>query len=136
MGGYCHDKKKRHGRLDLIARISAYYVATQNDSALERLVRCRSPATRGLLYKLVSQMDEKPRFLYGQMLISILWLQSRGKPRAKSIDEVEFGPCSEITQNKVRTISVYLNGLSDPWIVGPIRFISVADPSPGEGAAR
>lgn len=120
-----HDTKSYRKRRDFIAKVSVFYCITQDDSKLERIVRCHEHFAQGLYYKFVLQMDEQERFLFGQMLNSILWLQSRGKPRAKSIDELNHGFCKMVTSNKTRDISVVLQRLSDPWITGPLKLVQI-----------
>lgn len=107
---------------DLIARIAVYYSIKQSEGDLERVLHCHAKRARGLLHHLVCNMDDPQRFLYGQMLQSISWLQSRGKPRAQSIEKFEIPDYRGLwTFDTVRDISIHLNWASDPWIVGPLR---------------
>lgn len=113
-----NSKKRKKFKLcrDMIARIAIYYSLTQDKSTLERLMHCTSN-TRKLLDYYLSQTDEPKRFLYGQMCNSILWLQSRGIPRASSIKltylkkyrnfQIENFDASSI-------INDYLKGLGTP----------------------
>jgi len=118
-------RKSKKSIDDFAMRVAIYYSLTQNDSRLERLVRCHHKSSVSLLFKFVCEMDDQTRFSYGQMQTSILWLQSRGYPRAKSISKCyipayrNFGLRSYDT---TRDISVYLNWLCDPWIAGPLRY--------------
>jgi len=113
------NKKSRRNRLskDVVARISVYYCITQNNSNLERLWHCDAKRVRGLLHYLISIMDDQKRFLYDQMCQSILWLQSRGKPRAQSISKFIIPDYRGFwTFDTIRDISICLNALCDPWI--------------------
>lgn len=135
-----HKLKKRmkpgnpkYGRpsLDLVTRIAVFYVTTLDDAALERLVRCRTKYTRGLLYHYWTKVDAQQRFCYGQILQSISWLQSRGKPRAKSITKCyspEYRRIGLRSYDARREIKTYLHWLSDHWIVGPVQLIKSAVP--------
>lgn len=117
---------KKHYSRDLLGRIAIYYATTMNDSGLERLSRCNNrKVTRRLLEYLLHKMDENQWFLYGQMCQSILWLQSRGNPRAKSIKKTILPYYRRISVKSYdcrREIYTYLAWLSDPWIVGPLRY--------------
>jgi len=116
---------------DLLTRISIFYSISMDDSKLERLLHCDVGRARALLQFYTCNLDDQQRFLYGQMSLSgILWLQSRGKPRAQSIKKTyipsyrNFGLRSYDT---TRDVNAYLNWASDPWIVGPLRLSCGSD---------
>jgi len=117
--GYKH-RRDRVSR-DFVAKVSIYYALTYNGGHLERLIRCNTKkASHKLLHSYTCAMDEQKRFLYGQMLSSILWLQSRGNPRAKSILKTyipEYRRFLLGTYDASGPIKVCLNRLGDPWIV-------------------
>jgi hypothetical protein len=118
------NKKSRKNKLsrDAIARIALYYSIDQRESKLERLLHCEVRNVRKLLSKLISNMDDQKRFLYGQMLSSILWLQSRGRPRAQSMQKQEIPDYRGFwTFDTIRDISEELNRAGDPWIVRPVK---------------
>lgn len=122
---YSSDKSKNRKKIspDLLARISIFYSSTLDDSKLERLLKCHPKKCRALLFHYICEMDEQKRFLYGQMLSSILWLQSRGKPRAKSIQK-SFIPKYRTFQTGKFDVSGRIRrslaAFGDQWIVrGP-----------------
>jgi len=120
-------RRTNHGkwrdRHDLVSRIAAYYVITYNESLLTRMMEClkRSPScARKLLEKYVSRMDANNRLLYGQLLLSSLWLKSRGSPpRAQSIKTTfcpEYRNFTSGSFDTRRRISIRLDIKADPWI--------------------
>lgn len=116
-------KKNKIGKQH-IAKIAVYYSITMNDSSLERLLHCRAKGVRDLLTYLVCKLDEPERFLYGQMLNGISWLESRGKPRAKSIERNEIPDYRGFwTFDTKRDIAVLLNSTADHWVRAPIQLI-------------
>lgn len=107
---------------DAIARIAVYYSVSNSESDLERLLHCRVKDVRRLLHYYICKLDDQQRFLYDQMCNSISWLQSRGSPRAQSVEKFEIPDYRGFwTFDTIRDISIQLNFISDPWIIGKIR---------------
>jgi hypothetical protein len=109
----CKYKTYRH-----LTEIAVYYVLTNDEYSLERLLCCRRRGFRGLLYYLLKRLDEPMRFCFDQALSSALWFELRGHPRAQSNNqyrvEVVYEP---MVHGRSRQISTCMNSLSDPWIV-------------------
>jgi len=123
---------KRKWSKDLVMRISIFYVISMNDYLLERILRT-SGNPRRAVEKYAHQMDDEQRFLYGQTCLHVSWLQSRGKiPRVKSITKSfaseyrSFGVQNFCVHKQ---IMVYLDWLSDPWIVGQLKFLGEDKPA-------
>lgn len=119
---YSSNKRKNRKRIcrDLLTRIAIFYTSTLDDSKLERLLKCHPKRCRSLLFHYICEMDEQKRFLYGQMLQSILWLQSRGNPRAKSILKTFIPRYRNLSVKDFSTVGYIkrsLDAFGDPWIV-------------------
>jgi len=108
-------------------RISIFYVITMNDYLLERILRSTGNPRKAVEFY-AHKMDDQKRFLYGQTCLHVSWLKSRGSkiPRVKSITKCfahEYRSFSLKNYNIGRHMMEYLDWLSDPWIVGPVRYI-------------
>jgi len=120
-------KKGRSTHRDLILKIAAWYTITLDDAGLERICRCDYKFRRGLHHYLMLQMDDQKRFLYGQLLQSSLWLQSRGScnPRAKSIAKTDVIPLYFLRLkdggSTKRSNTEYLNWWADAFVYQPVR---------------
>jgi len=109
-------------------RLSIYYVITFDDHHLERVLRT-SGNPRKAVEKLAHQMDDQKRFLYGQTCLHVSWLKSRGSkiPRVKSITKCfieEYRIFGLRSYSISQQIVDLLDWLSDPWIVGPFRYVT------------
>jgi len=119
---------KRKWNADLLMRLSIYYVITFDDHHLERVLRT-SGNPRKAVEKLAHQMDDQKRFLYGQTCLHVSWLKSRGSkiPRVKSITKCfieEYRIFGLRSYSISQQIVDLLDWLSDPWIVGPFRYVT------------
>lgn len=117
---------RRKWNTDLISRVAIFYVVTMNDYLLERILRT-SGNPRKAIEKYIHTMDDQKRFLYGQACLHAKWFKSRGSkiPRVKSITKCfahEYRNFGLRNYGVNRQLSTYLDWLSDPWIVNPLRF--------------
>jgi len=105
-----------------LTEIAVYYVLTNDEYNLERLLCCRRSGFRGLIHKL-THVDDQMRFCFDQALNSALWLELRGlSPRTvhkNYIVETVYEPKVHSQSRQIRT---YLNLLSDPWIVSKVGY--------------
>lgn len=116
---------RRKWNSDLLVRIAIFYVITTDDYLLERILRT-SGNPRKAVEKYSHSMDDQKRFLYGQACLHASWLKSRGSkiPRVKSITKCfakEYRNFGLRSYGVSKQITCYLDWLSDPWIVGPLK---------------
>lgn len=106
-------KKQRH-----LTEIALFYVLTNSDQLLERLLCCHRRGFRSLITYLKNTLDDKMRFCYDQALQDALWFELRGYPRAQSNIENGFVVVYEpMVHSRQRQMRECLNTISDPWIV-------------------
>jgi hypothetical protein len=101
-----------------LTEIAIYYVLTNDEHILERLLHCNRRHFRSMFYSLYKRLDEPMRFCFDQALSSALWFELRGYPRAQSnkdyVVETVYEP---MVHGRARQILTYANALCDPWIV-------------------
>jgi len=102
--------------------IAVYYVLTNSDYFLERLLCCERKGFRKLITKLVN-LDEPMRFCFDQALSGASWLELRGKsPRTVHklymIENVYTPGC----HSRSRQIRTYVNALCDPWVIHGVAY--------------
>lgn len=112
-------KTQRH-----LTEIALYYVLTNDDSKLERLLCCRKEGFRALIYRLIQRLDEPTRFCFDQALQSALWFELRGYPRVQSNKqdytvETVYEPG---VHGRSRQIQTRCNSLCDPWIIDGLHY--------------
>jgi hypothetical protein len=101
-----------------LTEIAIYYVLTNDEHSLERLLHCHRRHFRGMFYSLLKRLDEPMRFCFDQALSSALWFELRGYPRAQSKNEYVVQTVYEPgVHGRSRQILTYINSLCDPWIV-------------------
>jgi len=105
-----------------LTEIAVYYVLTNDEYNLERLLCCRRKGFRGLIHKL-THVDETLRFCFDQALSGASWFELRGKsPRTvhkQYIIETVYTPGCHSQCRKFKT---YINSLSDPWVVKKVAY--------------
>jgi hypothetical protein len=100
-----------------LTEIAVYYVLTNDESVLERLLHCNRRHYRSFFYSLYKRLDEPMRFCFDQALSSALWFELRGYPRVQSNEYVVETVYEPGAHGRSRQIRMYMNSLCDPWIV-------------------
>lgn len=117
------NKRCRYKTYRQLTEVAIYYVLTNDEYSLERLLCCRRRGFRGLLYFLIKRLDEPMRFCFDQALSSALWFELRGNPRVQSnkqyVLETVYTPgvCG-----RNRQITQCMNAISDPWIIDGLAY--------------
>jgi len=116
--------KNRRKTNNMLMRIAIFYVLTNSEYELERLICCRRKGFNALLTYYISQVDAATKCCIDQMALSIRWLELRGMPRVQSttikyVEELKIFARKFPVSRRFRS---KLNSICDPWIVDTFGF--------------